>query len=55
MTTWRKGVREWEGERKREAREQQRAREQEREKGSSNPFYSGPDIPGCCQVTLDGI
>jgi hypothetical protein len=20
--------------------------------GASSPFYSGPDLPGCCQVTV---
>jgi hypothetical protein len=29
-----------------------RARDQEREEGASSPFYSGSDLPGCCQVTV---
>jgi hypothetical protein len=27
-------------------------REQEREEGSSSPFYSGPGLPGYCQVAV---
>ena len=27
-------------------------REQEREEGSSSPFYSGPGLNGCCQITV---
>ena len=25
---------------------------QEREEGANSPFYSGPGLPGCCQVTV---
>jgi hypothetical protein len=28
------------------------SKRQEREEGASSPFYSGPDQPGCFQVTV---
>jgi hypothetical protein len=28
------------------------ARVREREEGAGNPFYSGPGLPGCSQVTV---
>ena len=58
MATWREMGREWErgGARGQEARERSRSK---REEGASSPFYSGPGLPGCCQVTvgqsLEGI
>ena len=55
MSTWRKWGREW-GERgKGEAIAKQNKRgreEQESKEGSSSPFYSESDLPGCCQVTV---
>jgi hypothetical protein len=45
MTRWRGGGREWE-ERKQESKRQERGQ------GTSSPFYSGPGLPGCCQVTV---
>ena len=43
-----------EGERKGGREEPKRKRENNRirERGASNPFYSGPDLPGCCQVIV---
>jgi hypothetical protein len=41
------------GTREQEVRRQEReTRGQEREEGASSPFYSGPGLPGCCQVTV---
>ena len=37
---------------KRQERGKREAREQEREEGPSSPFYTGPILPGCCQVTM---
>jgi hypothetical protein len=36
----------------REKEQEREARPQEREDGASSPFYSGPGLPGCCQVTV---
>jgi hypothetical protein len=35
-----------------ESKSRREAIEQEREEGASSPFYSGPCLPGCCQVTM---
>ena len=46
MTTWREGGKGMGRE------EEQVSKRQEREEGASSPFYSGPGLPGCCQVTV---
>jgi hypothetical protein len=33
-------------------REPQESKRQEREEKANSPFYSGPGLPGCCQVTV---
>jgi hypothetical protein len=35
-----------------EARGKREARALEKEEGPSSPFYSGPSLPGHCQVTV---
>ena len=49
-----RGGREWGRVRGQGARreESKRTRDQEKEAGASSPFYSGSDLPGCCQVTV---
>ena len=49
MATWREGRREW-GDRG--SKREQESKRQEREERTSSPFYSGPGLPGCCQVTV---
>jgi hypothetical protein len=57
MTIWREGEGRSGG---KSPREQERSEKgargkkerQEREEGANNPFYSGPGLPGCCQVTV---
>jgi hypothetical protein len=39
-------------EREGEQGERERIERQEREEGPSSPFYSGPGLPGCFQITV---
>jgi hypothetical protein len=39
---------------KRQEYESKRGKRSKREEGASSPFYSGPGLPGCCQVTVGG-
>ena len=50
MSSWREGEGNGNGEGESESRRE--ARDQEREEGASSPFYSGPGLPGYCQVTV---
>jgi hypothetical protein len=47
---WREGKREWEERKNKGARG--KGEKQEKEEGASSPFYSGPGLPDCCQVTV---
>ena len=52
MTTWRGVGREWEEKRNKRARNKREARLARKRGGASSPLYSGPGLPGYCQVTL---
>ena len=54
MTMWREEGREW-GERGSKGARGKRERDKSkrvREEGANSPSYSGPGLPGCCQVTV---
>ena len=57
MTTWREGGREWRergqvGSKRKRNKRDKRSKRVRREEGPSSPFYSGPGLLGCCQVTV---
>jgi hypothetical protein len=52
MATWREGVGEWEWGTRGKGERELRERQKRQEEGANSPFYSGPCLPGCCQVTV---
>ena len=52
MSTWREAGGQGNGKGRAKSTREKQAGSKNREKGANSPFYSGPGLPGCCQVTV---